>query len=288
MPGLKAPFRPMEDVLGKRPGIATNTGIRRAPDYAESLASRSSRIADIVRGSIEQDPSDDGLTSFTNAPMNVGKPNPYGSGIDAYEPNTQIFDGYERVYNAEQQATVDAGGDVIDDTGSSYKSSVINADGKVSSMINAAMGMVGKYYVWGGTTSSGVDCSGLIYYAFNAAGIEIPRYRAVDFRNMGTAVSMDQALPGDIIYIDNANSDTDHVGIYIGNGQMIVSPTTGQKTQVQTVGNYTSIRRILSDGQLGQMSTPPGSPTTSAPSYSGSLYKIPTSTAYTSTPNRWL
>ncbi len=285
------PFRPMEDVIGQRPSTITQTTIRRAPDVSEPLAARSARIADIVRGTINRDPEVG--TSFTNAPMNVGKPNPYGDGIDAYEPNTEIFDSYARVYSASQVPDdAAAGGDPgsVGTWSTGGGSPTINADGKVSSMISAAMGMVGKYYVWGGTTSAGVDCSGLIYYAFNAAGISIPRYRAVDFRNMGQSVSLADAVPGDIVYIDNPNTDTDHVGIYIGNGQMIQSPTTGQKTQVSNVSsfNVTSIRRILTDSQLGQMAAPPGSPSPSVPSYGGTTYQLPQTSTGASGPNRWL
>lgn len=280
----------MEQVLGKRPGIATQTDIRRAPDFKESLADRSTRIADIVRAGIEEDPSDMNKTSFMHAPMNVGRSNPYGDGIDAWEPNTEIFDGYERVYSSSQQAELDAGADPGSLTGTvGGTSPVINADGKVSSMIAAAMGMVGKYYVWGGTTSAGVDCSGLIYYAFNAAGIDMPRYRAVDYRNMGTAVDTAHALPGDLVYIDNPNTDTDHIGIYIGNGQMIQSPHTGARTQISPITdfNVTSIRRVLSDSQLGQMAKAPSSGGGSVPSYAGKIFApAPTSTSGGS--NRWL
>ncbi len=271
------PFRPLSDVVGSRPGAGFTAPIRRAPDFSESTQSRQGRLEAFLRGQME---SGERPESFTGAPMTVGQANPYGDGIDAFEPNTEIFDSYANKYSQEQMeaaaASASAGsGDIPATAGGG--SPVINADGKVSSMISAAMGMVGKPYVWGGTTSAGVDCSGLIYYAFNAAGISIPRYRAVDFRNMGQSVSLDNALPGDIVYIDNPNTDTDHVGIYIGNGQMIQSPTTGQNTQVSNVSswNVTSIRRILSDDQLGTFAAPPGSSSPTVPSYGGVTYKMP-------------
>jgi cell wall-associated NlpC family hydrolase len=119
--------------------------------------------------------------------------------------------------------------------------------------------MVGKMYVWGGTTSSGVDCSGLIYYAMKQAGIDWNRYRAVDYQHVGVEVTADQAKPGDVIYIDNPNSDTDHVGLYIGDGKMIESPTSGQRTKISVVGNRaTSYRRILEDDQLQSTLMPGG------------------------------
>jgi cell wall-associated NlpC family hydrolase len=62
------------------------------------------------------------------------------------------------------------------------------ANGSVLSFINAAKQLLGKPYVWGGTTINGTDCSGLLYYAFNAAGIKMPRYRASDYGKMGQQV----------------------------------------------------------------------------------------------------
>jgi uncharacterized protein YycO len=93
-----------------------------------------------------------------------------------------------------------------------------------------------------------------------SAGVtDWPRYRAVDYRNLGQQVSAEEARPGDIVYIDNPNSDTDHVGIYIGNGQMIESPTSGQRTKVSAVGNRaTSYRRILNDGSVAAIAAPGG------------------------------
>ncbi len=127
--------------------------------------------------------------------------------------------------------------------------------GQMSDAINTAMTMLGTPYVWGGEDASGVDCSGLIYYAYNSAGIDMPRYRAIDYGRMGTAVSLDQAMPGDIVYTDNPNTDTDHVGIYLGDGKMIVAPTTGQLVKIDEVGNYTSIRRVADSSAYAGMST---------------------------------
>jgi hypothetical protein len=105
-------------------------------------------------------------------------------------------------------------------------------------------------YDWGGTGTNGrgVDCSGLIYFAYRAAGFDIQRYRAVDYGHMGAAVSADDARAGDIVYFDNPNSDTDHVGIYVGNGKFIEAPQPGSAVRVSSLkGRGGTIRRILPD-----------------------------------------
>jgi soluble lytic murein transglycosylase-like protein len=140
----------------------------------------------------------------------------------------------------------------------------VQATGKLGAMVSAAMGLATRRvpYVWGGTTANGVDCSGLIYYAARAAGITTdkgpwPRFRAVDYGRMGTAVSLSAARPGDIVYYDNPG-DVDHVGIYIGNGQMIQAPQSGDVVKVTGVGNFTSIRRVFTDGAYTAGATPSG------------------------------
>lgn len=206
----------------------------------------------------------------------VGVANPYGDGIDAYEPNTQLFTDYANAYNAVQDSkaadaakaptstTVNIVGNTAPDT------PMVDGSGQVQDFISKAMDLANRKvpYVWGGTGPNGVDCSGLIYYAANAAGIKWNRYRAVDYGKMGTAQTMDTARPGDIVYYDEPGG-TDHVGIYLGGGMMIQAPTTGQSVKVSKIGNPTSIRRIFDDSLFGTMASPTGNAMTS---YNGRVY----------------
>lgn len=94
-------------------------------------------------------------------------------------------------------------------------------------IVNAAYSQLGTPYVWGGTSpNSGLDCSGLTQYCHRVAGISIPRTSGPQGAG-GKAVSDPQ--PGDIVCYSG------HVGIYIGNGQMIHAPQPGDVVKIQKV-----------------------------------------------------
>ncbi|MEH7886702.1 SH3 domain-containing C40 family peptidase [Bacillus sp. JJ1609] len=94
-----------------------------------------------------------------------------------------------------------------------------------SKAISIAKSNMGVRYVWGGTTPSGFDCSGLVTYSFNKAGYtKLPR-TAGEMFNAGTKVTAYQ--PGDLLfYATSGGLKVTHVAIYIGNGQMIHAATS--------------------------------------------------------------
>ncbi len=92
-----------------------------------------------------------------------------------------------------------------------------------SSIVNAARSAVGTPYSWGGSSLSGMDCSGLVNYAYKAAGISLPRTSG-QIANGGRWISQSQAQPGDIV------AWSGHVAIYAGNGQII--DASGSKQRV--------------------------------------------------------
>jgi hypothetical protein len=109
---------------------------------------------------------------------------------------------------------------------------------------------IGVPYRWGGTDpSTGLDCSGLTQRVYADLGISLPRTASQQATAGRPVGSLDQAQPGDLVFFDYSASrpGVDHVGIYIGNGQMIAAPQEGESVKVQSVGKPTLIRRILPD-----------------------------------------
>ena len=86
-------------------------------------------------------------------------------------------------------------------------------------ILGVAARMVGTPYVLGGESPGGVDCSGLVQYTYQQAGIRVPRTTAAQFQ---AARSQRQVLPGDLLFFrTDGSSRVSHVGIYAGRGQMI-------------------------------------------------------------------
>lgn len=95
---------------------------------------------------------------------------------------------------------------------------------------------MGIPYVWGGTTPSGFDCSGLTQYIYRQLGVNINRTAADQVANT-TTKAVSQAQPGDLLFWQNSTG-VYHVAIYIGNNQYVAAPTFGQNVQVQTISQY--------------------------------------------------
>ncbi len=108
-------------------------------------------------------------------------------------------------------------------------------------VINTAMKYLDVPYVWGGASPRGFDCSGLVKYCFAKVGISLPHSSAMQY-NYGTHVSRSQLKPGDLVFFYNP---IHHVGIYIGNGNMINA--TGDHVQIGTVwkSSYYGATRLL-------------------------------------------
>jgi cell wall-associated NlpC family hydrolase len=90
----------------------------------------------------------------------------------------------------------------------------------VTKTINTAKSLMGIPYVWGGSTISGFDCSGFIYYVTNQAGKQIGRYSAAGYYDRSYYV--DQPKAGDLVFFENTyKAGISHVGIYLGGDQFI-------------------------------------------------------------------
>jgi cell wall-associated NlpC family hydrolase len=93
-----------------------------------------------------------------------------------------------------------------------------------------ALGEQGIPYVWGGSSPLGFDCSGLVAWAYGQAGIALP-HSSYALWGSGTHVSQDQLEPGDLVFFHGES----HVGIYIGQGEFVQAPHTGDVVKVSSL-----------------------------------------------------
>lgn len=93
-------------------------------------------------------------------------------------------------------------------------------------IVDIAMQMKGKPYVWGGSTpETGFDCSGLTYYVLGQVGINIERTADLQYHRQ-ESISFKDLLPGDLVFFAWHGAEPEHVGIYIGNGKYIDAQNT--------------------------------------------------------------
>ncbi len=115
--------------------------------------------------------------------------------------------------------------------------------------VKVALEQVGVPYVWGGASpSEGFDCSGLVMYAYAAAGVHLAHYSVSQYEET-TRVTASQLLPGDLVFYDNySGPQPGHVAMYIGNGMVVAANETGTNVQTQSI-NYDGT--IIGYGQVG-------------------------------------
>jgi cell wall-associated NlpC family hydrolase len=181
-------------------------------------------------------PLEEGATGFGAAPT--------AAGDQAVSPRVSVYD--ERTL---QPATPGAafGGELGQPAAASA------ATGQA--VVADAQKYLGVPYVWGGTSATqGVDCSGLVQDVYADLGISLPRTSQEQATTGVPVSSLADAQPGDLVFFagsDGTPSAPGHVGIYIGNGQMIDAPHTGSDVRVDPVGNPTAIRRVTGLGGTG-------------------------------------
>lgn len=119
--------------------------------------------------------------------------------------------------------------------------------GRGAQVVAIAMQYLGVPYRWGGASpSTGFDCSGFTMYVFAQIGVSLPHYAAAQY-GLGQAVSRSDLQPGDLVFFHGLG----HMGMYIGGGNFIHSPQTGDVVKISSlsepyrVANWVGARRVL-------------------------------------------
>ena len=138
-----------------------------------------------------------------------------------------------------------------DTSGGSVSSSADAPDNTSgNTIVDLAYKAIGTRYVYGSESLKGMDCSGLVNWAYNQVGISVPRSSS-SFGSAGEGVSLDNAQPGDVLCIDarprDGKSRITHVAIYIGNGQVIHASTSQHSVVKASLDSFYNVGyKILS------------------------------------------
>ena len=121
--------------------------------------------------------------------------------------------------------------------GTSVASSTATNNNAAETVVAAALSQVGTPYVWGGATpGQGLDCSGLVQYAYGKANVALSHYTVAQ-ESAGRQVSLSDLQPGDIIFWGGVGASY-HDAIYIGNGQYVHAPQPGETVKVASISQY--------------------------------------------------
>ena len=131
---------------------------------------------------------------------------------------------------------------------------LVESSGEVSDqqleIVAYAKKFIGTQYIMGGTSPSGFDCSGLVFYVYKQFGYSLNRVAADQMRN-GVEVSRSNLQPGDLIFFRGSDGGIGHVGMYVGDNSFIHSVQTGTPVTITNLNSsyysarYVSARRIV-------------------------------------------
>lgn len=104
------------------------------------------------------------------------------------------------------------------------------ARSKADIAVATARAQIGKPYRWAGSGPNAFDCSGLAMFSWAAAGVSLPHSSRAQFASL-PKIPLDQLRPGDLVF-SGGRRRINHVGIYVGDGQMIHAPQTGRRVEI--------------------------------------------------------
>jgi len=104
-----------------------------------------------------------------------------------------------------------------------------------ANMVKTATQYLGTPYVWGGTTPQGFDCSGFVQYLYGQQGVQIPRTTYEQWKVGQPVGNIDELEVGDLVFFNMGSRGPEHEGLYIGNGQFIQAPHTGDVVKISSL-----------------------------------------------------
>jgi peptidoglycan DL-endopeptidase CwlO len=134
---------------------------------------------------------------------------------------------------------------VVGVTAQTPDGAVVAPPSQYGGAVGLAMDYLGTPYRWGASGPSAFDCSGLVSYVYGRLGVSLPHHAASQW-NKGTYVSKDQLEPGDLVFFDGLG----HEGIYVGHGQFIHAPHTGDVVKISSLNegwyksSYVGAKRV--------------------------------------------
>jgi cell wall-associated NlpC family hydrolase len=144
--------------------------------------------------------------------------------------------------------------DYLTITGATDSSTVSRDGSSVSSTLRSqvveyAKKFLGVPYVYGGTSPKGFDCSGLTYYVYKNMVREIPRTASAQYAASTKITNKSDLRPGDLVFFAKSGKIT-HVGLYIGNGQFIHSPQTGDVVRIGSLNSGSYSKSFYAGGRF--------------------------------------
>ena len=115
--------------------------------------------------------------------------------------------------------------------------------------LSIATAQVGAPYRYGGSSPRGFDCSGLVYYSYRKAGIDVPRTTSAQLRAVNR-VALSQLNPGDLLFFKLGRQPVSHVAIYTGNGRFIHAPSSGKRVSYDSMSNPYWKTRLVAAGRI--------------------------------------
>ncbi|WP_022882380.1 C40 family peptidase [Gryllotalpicola ginsengisoli] len=174
-------------------------------------------------------------------PANANAINPSATTVDAHghtaqqllsvadSVKTPSVDDVNYVANAIATIVAEQGGADVNEAAPAI-ADAMTMGGERQKIVDTALSYIGTWYVFGGASHTGIDCSGLTMRAYESVGIEMAHAVTVQ-DTLGTRITEAEAKPGDLVVFDNL----EHVGIYLGGGQVLHAPAPGRKVSIESV-----------------------------------------------------